>query len=76
MKWLDTIPRHELDRLLPDPQPPISGSLNFRSKIEQELLDFPSGSVPFSKYYFMADSKIPPEIRELMIAEGTYPALF
>lgn len=76
MKWLDLIPPDELDRLLSPPSvSPISKSVGLCSAIEQFFSSSSSGRVPFH-WYFVSDSKLPPEIRDLMIEEGTYPALF
>ena len=76
MKWLDLIPPDELDCLLSPPSvSPISESVGLCSVIEQFFSSSSSGRVPFH-WYFVSDSKLPPEIRDLMIEEGTYPALF
>lgn len=76
MKWLDLVPPDELDCLLSPPSvSPISKSVGLRSVVEQVFSSSSPGRVPFH-WYFVSDSKLPPEIRDLMIEEGTYPALF
>lgn len=76
MKWLDLVPLEELNRLLPPPvDSPISKPKKLSSTVERSFSDLSPGGIPFG-WYFVSDSKLPPEIRDFMIAEGTYPALF